>query len=226
MTSVVVGWLDAGDVRGEFAESVTKLAAYELAKQRLVTIMRVQSGPMLAEGRNLLVTQFLTTDAEWLLMVDSDMVFELDSVERLLEYADPVTAPVVGGLCFGVNKELGQFPTLYQRVDGLPVAQLKIPEGDVVDVDATGGAFTLTHRSVFENNERPGPHRWFHRRLVEPAGEHSGGMLSEDLSWCWWLRDNDIPIRVVLDVEVGHVKPTVVTRATYPRSKGGTQNSD
>jgi len=211
-------------VRGEFAECVTRLVAYELAKARLVTIVRIQSGPMLAEGRNLLIERFLKTPAEWLLSIDSDMVFDLDSAERLLEYADPVDAPVVGGLCFGVNKELGQFPTLYMRVDGLPVAQLKIPDGDVMDVDATGGAFVLTHRTVFENNRRDGPHTWFHRRLVEPAGEHDGGLLSEDLSWCWWLRDRGVPIRVVLDVEVGHVKPSIVARATYPRSKGGTSD--
>ena len=94
-TSLVVGWLDPGTVAGPFAESVTRLAAYELAKGRFVTTLRIESGPQLCEGRNLLARQFLDdTDAEWLLMVDSDMVFAHDTAERLLDSVTDRLGPV------------------------------------------------------------------------------------------------------------------------------------
>lgn len=214
MPSVSIGWVDGGDVRGEFTESVSKLAGYEVAKQRLANILRIQSGPLLAEGRNLLVERFLSTTAEWLMMVDTDMVFPLDSVERLLATAETEQVLVVGGLCFGINQELGMFPTLYRNRDGLPEAMLDIPDG-VVDVTATGAAFVLTHRSVFEDHRIDSHHPWFHRRPVPASGNHPGGLLGEDLSWFWHLSEHGVRVVVDTDVVAGHVKPTVVDRETY-----------
>lgn len=214
---ITVGWCDGGLTRGEFTASVTKLVAYETLQQRLGAVIRQPSGPLLIEGRNLLVDRFLSTDTEWLLMVDSDMTFPYNALERLLETADPESAPVVGGLCYGISTELGQFPTVYQRRDGMPVAILSLPELDVVPVDATGAAFTLTHRVIFETYRRDEYHPWFHRRFIPANGDHKGGWLGEDISWHWWLRDKGVPIWVDTRVEVGHIKPTTLNSQTVLR---------
>jgi hypothetical protein len=174
------------------------------------------------EGRNFLVQDFLDTDGEWLFMVDSDMVFPHDSAKRLLDSADPQTAPVVGGLCFGLDKTLGQFPTLYRDIGGHPAVLFDFPASGLVEVDGTGAAFILTHRSVFENNIRPGVHKWYHRFEIPGGatgfGVAPGGMLGEDLSWCRWLRSRGVPIYVNVGVEAGHVKPITIGRSTYARN--------
>ena len=54
--------------------------------------IRIDSGPILDVGRNRLAAAFLDTSAEWLLMVDTDMTFPPDALERLLANG----APVVG----------------------------------------------------------------------------------------------------------------------------------
>ena len=125
---------------------------------------------------------------------------------------------MIGGLCFGANTEYGQFPTMYRNLDGLPVVLLEIPDEEIVDVDATGAAFTLTHRSVFENNQRDSPHKWFHRREVAGNKDHPGGFLGEDISWCWWLREREVRIIVDTTIEAGHVKPTIMSLENYPRN--------
>ena len=212
--TVVVGWVDGGGTRGEWAESVTKLVAYETHKNRLVSVIRVQSGPQMEEGRNRLVEKFLETDAEWLLSVDTDMVFDHDSAERLLHTALEHDVLMVGGLCFGINKEFGQFPTMYRTIDGMPHVLFNELEG-VVSVDATGAAFTLTHRTLFENHRRDSPHPWFHRREIPASDVHPGGILGEDLSWCWHLRSEGVPIVVDTTVEVGQIKPSTVGTRSY-----------
>ncbi len=217
--SVVIGWIDGGDVKGDFAECIAKLSSYETARGRMTDILRIRTGPQMPEGRNLVIEGFLKTDGEWLFMVDSDMVFPHNSVERLLESADPEVAPMVGGLCFAINKEFGQYPTLYRDIDGLPAVHFDIPAEGLMEVDATGAAFLLTHRSVFEENEREGSHRWFHRVEVEGNGRHPGGWLSEDISWCRWLRSRGVPIFVDVGLEVGHVKPMTIGRVTYAREQ-------
>jgi len=213
--SITIGWIDSGETRGEFTESITKAAAYEALKGRLVSVIRVQSGPLMAEGRNKLVELFQQTGAEWLFMVDTDMQFTHDSIERLLHTALSYEARVVGGLCYGVNKELGQFPTLYRRIDGMPAAMLDFEAGQVLRVDATGAAFTLTHASIFNEYRRDEYHPWFHHRFVPSNGKHPGGWLGEDISWHWWLTDKGVPILVDTTVEAGHIKPVVVGTDTY-----------
>ena len=212
--TVAVGWVDGGVTRGEWAESVTKLVAYETMRNRLVSVIRVHSGPQMEEGRNRLIEKFLETPAEWLFSVDTDMVFDHDSVERLLETADRVTAPFVGGLCFGINEEFGQFPTMYRTIDGMPHVLFNELDG-VVQVDATGAAFTLTHRSLFERHARQSPHRWFHRKEISASGTHPGGILGEDLSWCWHLRSEGVPIVVDTSIVAGQIKPSTVGTRSY-----------
>ena len=212
--TVAVGWVDGGTTRGEWAESLAKLVAYETHRKSLESIIRVRSGPQMEEGRNQLVEQFLKTGADWLLSIDTDMVFDHDACERLLVTANYVDAPMVGGLCFGINREFGQFPTMYRTIDGMPHVLFGELEG-VVSVDATGAAFTLTHRTLFEDHRRDSPHPWFHRREVEATDTHPGGILGEDLSWCWHLRSEGVPIFVDTSVEVGQIKPSVVGTQSY-----------
>ena len=217
--TVVIGWLDNGTTAGDFTECVTRLAAYEVSQSRLATTIRIRTGPQMPDGRNKLVTQFLETDAEWLFMVDSDMLFNHKIIEDLLVTADPVSAPFVGGLCFAVNEKFGQYPVLYRNVAGVPAVWFDVPAG-IAKVDATGAACTIQHRSLFEQFRRDDPHPWYHRRRVESLDDFNSygqfdGWLGEDLSWCWHLRDNDVPILVDCDVDVGHVKMGVVNRETY-----------
>jgi hypothetical protein len=212
--TVVVGWVDGGNTRGEWAEAVSKLVAYETWRNNLVSVVRVHSGPQMEEGRNLLVERFLETDAEWLFMVDTDMVFDHDAVERLLATAAAQDVLMVGGLCFGINTEFGQFPTMYRTIDGMPHVLFGELDG-VVPVDATGAAFTLTHRSLFEDHRREGPHPWFHRKEIAATDVHPGGILGEDLSWCWHLRSEGVAIMVDTSVEAGQIKPSTVGTRSY-----------
>ena len=213
-TSVSVGWIDNGNVRGEFTESVSLLTSFEAQRQRLAQVLRIHSGPLVEEGRNLLVERFLASESDWLFMVDSDMTFAYDTVQRMLETAEFVHGRIVGGLAFGANQTIGVFPTIYREVDGMPAAVMDIPDG-IVEVEATGAAFTLTHRSVFLDHKRDEYHSWFHRRFVPSNGTHPGGWLGEDISWCFWLRQRDEKIYVDPRIEAGHVKATNLCRATY-----------
>jgi hypothetical protein len=59
----------------------------------------------IVDGRNTLAAFMCDqSEAEWLLMVDSDMGFSGDTLEQLIAVADPTERPVVGALCFGHRK--------------------------------------------------------------------------------------------------------------------------
>jgi hypothetical protein len=112
-------------------------------------------GSNLSAPRNTLVRRFLEYGlADWMLMLDTDMVFRPDLLERLLEHADPVEAPIVGGLCFGFDDKGDIQPTLFGLVgdEGSPqvIRYHEWPPDSMFQVAATGAACLLIHKSVFE----------------------------------------------------------------------------
>lgn len=180
----------------------------------------------LSHARNTAAASFLSSDSDWLLWIDTDIGFEQDAVEKLLEVADPVTAPIVGGLCFiegdyshdfrgGLRSSLA--PTLYdwawvEPKSGMPGAYKMLTRqdwtpGEVTRVGATGCGMLLTHRSVYEkiaawSMEQGAPaHIWF-ERIPGPDGELCG----EDVSFCLRAHQVDVPVVVHTGVTTTHQK--------------------
>jgi len=73
-----------------------------------------------AHGRNQIVRIFLDeSPADWLWFVDTDMEFEPDTLDRLIEAADPAERPIMGALCYALMKGDAQevVPTMYGLTD-------------------------------------------------------------------------------------------------------------
>jgi hypothetical protein len=181
----------------------------------------------LVAARNQTVLAFLESPAEYLFWVDTDMGFSSDVVSLLLEHVDPVTAPVVGALCFA-NKEMGTdgmggyrckaVPTLYQWVelpDGkngfMPIYDY--PRDALVPVAATGSACIIIHRSVFEKvaAEFTSTNSWY-TRLTNPT---TGQLIGEDMSFCYRANAAGVPLFVHTGVKTTHLKPIWLQEDDY-----------
>jgi len=212
MSSVVVGWIDPGTVQGQFAASLAKMVMYSTATKILAGVQRWQSGPHVERGRNGLVKDFLASDAEYLLQIDSDMVFNHDALEKLLGTAERMDTPVVGGLCFSYTAASGPFPTVGMFQDDGRVAWLSGIAGTdragCVTCDVTGCAMLLVHRDVFDTvGADP------FDRIVDDTGV----LLGEDISFCRRLKDAGIPVVVDTNVETGHVKSFTWDRESHAK---------
>lgn len=220
-----------------FVESVLRMAAYDkshgnhlLHNSGLLNtgaIAGVWGRSMeLSHARNTAAAAFLSSDADWLLWWDTDIGAEPDALEKLLDVADPDTAPIVGGLCFiegdyahdfrgGLRSSLA--PTLYdwawvEPTSGMPgtykmLARQEWTTGEVTRVGATGCGFLLVHRSAFDKisdwlreSDAP-PHIWF-ERIPGPDGEKCG----EDISFCMRANQVDLPVYVHTGVITTHQK--------------------
>jgi hypothetical protein len=173
---VAIGWLDPGVVDGMFALSIASIYANRL--QRIDGLLRVEAGGLLSRGRNELVCQFLEhTDAQWLLMIDSDEQLSLEGFDRLLDAVHDVERPIVAGLYFGAWP--GEYyptavPLIFKSVPDtttfLPI--MDYPSNKVIPVDSAGTGCLIIHRSVFE-------------KFQADATSHQGSR------WCWF---QDMPV--------------------------------
>ena len=150
-------------------------------------MVQVGNVGLTTRSRNVVVKTFLeTTNANWLLMIDSDERLLLDTWHKLIDSAHDKDRPIVSGLVFAAffdgEDALRPVPTIYlmdserglQPIDGYP-------ENQLIEVDAVGTGCILIHRSVLlEMQKQATPNQgknwaWF----VE--GAIDGTYFGEDL---------------------------------------------
>jgi GT2 family glycosyltransferase len=226
--AVTIGFLHPGHWQACFANSLNELMFYDAT-----TSCRVVGNPdhrfglmgneatatQIPAGRNKIARTVLDeSESEWLFMVDADMGFAPDTVERLVRRADRMTRPVVGGLAFA-NKSDGTGPFYARRYRAVPtlykmyetddevgfVPDFDYPRDRVVQVDATGCACLLVHRSALENIRDAHGDHWFDPIRL-PKGKDGFTDFGEDMSFCLRLAACGIPLHVDTSVKTTHDK--------------------
>jgi len=141
---------------------------------------------------NICLNPFSETTYDYIMWIDSDMVFNPEHFEKLLK----AKKEVITGLYRIENTNLlGCFDTNNKRID---VDYIKNNSG-VIEVSFSAMGFMLIKRGVYERMPFP---------YFSVPGE--SGMLSETLSFCHNLSKANIPIYAHLDVVVGHEKPMII----------------
>jgi GT2 family glycosyltransferase len=211
----VIGYCHPGVVRAEFCESL--LATVMEGKTPLDTILTYASGPNISTARNLIADDFLKRPTPWLLMVDTDMVFASDALDRLIEAADPAERPLLGALCFSPSAGETR-PTMYELTQK-PGGELGFahretwPEDDCVQVTATGTGFLLMHRDALERiraHAKDVAAPWFRESAVGAPLS----LMGEDMTFCLRAGAAGIPVHVHTGVQVGHMKPVMLGKVT------------
>lgn len=218
MARAVIGYLTDGNVRNEFFTSVYR--ATRKGTTEIADVLSVVSGPNLSKCRNKLVEGFLGSfDVPWLLMVDADMVFAADTLDRLIAAADSAVRPIVGALCFQeLEGQSDPVPTLFELVKnkrdevGL-VRYSEWPDSDLMKVAATGTGCLLMHRTALENmairlRTKGTAWPWFKESNLGSVP------IGEDLTFCLRAGMARIPVYVHTGIQVGHVKTTMLGKVT------------
>jgi len=210
MTSVLLTYPHQNTVSHSFHVSCAALREHDRNGRQLLAGTLPVSGPTgaIAASRNNAARVFLdATDAEWLWTVDTDMGFALDTLERLVDAADPEARPVMSALCFMLQSEgtdgLGGYVMKSRPVvlgaDMEPVDF--VPEDTVMPAHGVGAACLLIHRDVLaEMRDLYGDH-WFTEK-----DDAAGLRMSEDVSFCLRLREMRIPIHVHTGIRTSHHK--------------------
>jgi hypothetical protein len=223
--TVIPSMVDGGSWSSAFGLSWSSAMLYDQAQgQRMIRqggqYLRKVAGTMgVADARSEIAALFLSGDAEWLFMVDTDMGFEHDTVDRMVASAEANDCKVLGGLAFALKtdprrpetslyaRRAGMVPTLYRYVqlaDEQGFLTIHDYEPDAFQwVDATGAAVLLMHRSALEA-VGPNPFRQMVVQGANPDG--TDRIFSEDLSFCARLANAGVGIGVDTSIKTTHDK--------------------
>jgi glycosyltransferase involved in cell wall biosynthesis len=233
--AVTVAYVHPNEVTTSWHQSLLSLIGWDLGHECRVArggwlAIRCYGADGIPAARNKAVADFLSNkDADWLFWIDTDMGFEPDAVDRLLEVADPVNRPIVAGLCFAqkhtVPDDMGGWrtalaPTIYDWTT-VPetgetgfLSRREYPINTLLQCAGTGSACILIHRSVLEQMAEASdvPGDWYDR-IPNPTA--NGRLLGEDLSFCLRAGALGIPIHVHTGVRTTHFKPAWLGEEDY-----------
>ena len=182
---VCIGMVNNGTINSMLAQDLIHIAINP--SQRFHNLVQVGNIGLTTRSRNLVVKTFLeTTNAAWLLMIDSDERLSIENFNKLVDAAHDKDRPIVSGLVFAAffdnDDALRPVPTIY-RMDpekGLEAID-DYPIDELIEVDAVGTGCILIHRDVLlEMQKQTTPNQgkdwaWF----VE--GAINGTYFGEDL---------------------------------------------
>ena len=179
------------------------------------------------EARNELTKIALSIpEVTHLFWVDDDMVYPPHALKRLLAH----DKPLVGGLCH--DRRHPYKPVIARYFDrswgcdeGAYGWLFDYPDDELIEVDATGGAFLLVKREVFEKvkeefGERLGPDDTLDPSWADwwtPIPVKHGH--AEDLAFCWRAQQAGYAIHVDTGLDIGHVGEVVVDKEFSRRNR-------
>lgn len=207
--SLAIGWCDPGTVDSFFMASVLSSISQLESVSDVRGIGFIQNvGNQIAKQRQELLFQFEESGLEWLLWIDSDIMFDLNHIKLLWDVKDIEKRPIVTGIYF-VSFE--PYRSLYkptpciftyidEKVGNRPVHPLPHPEEDIlIPIDSAGLGFTLMHKSVAHKLREKYGNTTF---AIEIGDRH----VSEDVSFFSKVKELDIPFYAHNLCRVTHVK--------------------
>jgi GT2 family glycosyltransferase len=150
---------------------------------------------------------------DWVLMLDTDHLFEPDVLVRLKHAADQLKADVVSAVY--VQKSAPFRPTLFnfdEKTEKLSfVAAWDREAQGVLNVNCAGAGTLFIRRKVFDAIYASGELPF---TMFPPSSAHPFG-LGEDFSFFLRLKRLGIPVYAVPQIESFHIQPWPLSLADY-----------
>lgn len=175
-------------------------------KKLIHTVGMKLGDSLVSRARNNLTHEFLKSDCEYLLQIDSDIIFKHEDIERITSH----NVPIVGG-AYPIKEKQTRW-CLNKFKYNFNIAS------DLVPVSETGTGFLLTHRKVFEAISSDDPSRVYRCDMDGEnkydywrVGVRDGRYLSEDWWFCQDAREAGFEILIDTKIVLGHLG-----QAVYP----------
>lgn len=173
------------------------------------TMIGFEVGSLVYNARNNLARQAIKTEADYVLWLDSDMVFSPDLLQRMMKVSKENDIDFLTGLCF--RRKPPYTPCLFDKLERLEngagasyTALMSVPDGRF-KVGGCGFAGVLMTTDVILSVSAK-----FGGRMFDPLPG-----FGEDVAFCWRARQCGYDIWCDSEIELGHVGNCIVTRKYF-----------
>lgn len=172
-----------------------------------------------------LMRRFLASDANTLLLIDDDMTFSPNILEKMRTNEDNYRYAIVSALATqrvppprALVMRVGEQPDLPDALNGLYYNLLvdEVVPGVTLPVDGTGFAFTLIRREVIERMTDP---QW--GASFTPYVQWGASGEGEDVNFCRRAGSLGFNVAVDCDVQVGHIGSVVYGYDEFDQWRAG-----
>lgn len=170
------------------------------------TVVGFEISSLVYTARNSLVEKAIKADADWMLWLDSDMVFSPDFLNRMLKIAEENNLDFLSGVYFRRNPPYST--VLYSRLEAINNGCSfntfeSIPDG-LFEIEGCGFGGVLMRTEVAMSVAAK------FGRMFDPLPG-----MGEDLSFCWRVKDCGYKMYCDSSLEMGHVGYQVITRGHF-----------
>lgn len=209
-TMIAVPCMD--QVPAQFAQSLATL------KKAGACVVAFQVGSLIYTSRNNLAALAIKNGVDYILWLDSDMMFPPETLEAMLKTIKEQEGDVIltGMYC---RRVAPYHPTLFKTLDieneNATWTDFKeIPDG-LFEVEGCGFGCVLAPTSAFVDVQAK------FGRMFSPIGD-----VGEDLSFCWRARQAGWKFICDPSIELGHVGHTIITPRFWEEYKAFEQEND
>lgn len=186
-------------------DQVPALFAHSLATLRKAgeCVVAFQIASLVYTARNELAKRAVACGADFILWLDSDMVFQPDLLERLMAYMEDPETSIVSGLYF--RRVAPYSPVLFDKLE-------------ITDKECINTEFTEIPDHTFEVGGCGFGGVLMRTSVIYDVALKYGSMfdpingVGEDLSFCWRARQLGHKIICDPSIELGHVGTNLITR--------------
>lgn len=165
-----------------------------------------QMGSLIYTSRNNLALTAIQGEYDWILWLDSDMVFQQDVLQRMMQVAEEHDLDFLSGLYFRRVPPFTpvMFKTLEKAEHGATWTEFEELPKELFEVAGCGFGLCLTKVDMIFDIQAK------HETLFTPFFG-----LGEDLAFCWRARQMGYKIYCDPTIEAGHVGYSVIGRSFY-----------
>ena len=209
MRKVLIAVPCMDQVPAQFANSIATLTSYGI--EGIEISLRFNLGSLIYNSRNDLARMAISEGADLMMWFDSDMVFNPDTLLRMLRIVDDEEADFVTGVYY--RRTAPFTPTLFKRLDideennATWENYEELPDG-LFEVAGCGFGCVLMRTEVAMSVASK------FGQMFSPIGG-----TGEDLSFCWRARQCGYKLICDPSIPLGHVAHTMVTKDFYRNYK-------
>lgn len=171
-----------------------------------IQIQNVSGCSVVSRARNIIANEFLESDADHLMMIDSDMTFAPSDITRLIALNQ--TRPIIAGIGAARKKEKVFFSMLDEDEDGA----IFIDDMGCIKAKRVGTGFIMIQREVFEKLAEEHPEWRYEDKNSEKILQAffdfqctPGGYIGEDYTFCDRAREAGFTVWIDPTIKLGHM---------------------